>query len=40
MIPAQKNANHGRSGWVPLTNTSNTKRRTEPRSGEVSHLVL
>src|SRR6187549_1520114 len=29
IIPAQRKASHGSSGWVPLTNVSNTNRRGE-----------
>ena len=32
-IPAQKNASHGSSGWVPLTETSNSRLRGEPTAG-------
>ena len=39
-IPAQKNASHGSSGWVPLTNTSRTSPWGDSRSGEVSHDVV
>src|SRR4051794_734367 len=45
IIPAHRNASHGSSGCVPLTNVSNTKRRGErywPGAYHPlnSHLVL
>ena len=39
MMPAQRKASHGSSGWVPLTNTLNTSPRGEPDGGDSSHEV-
>ena len=37
IIPAHRNASHGNSGWVPLTNTLNSRPRGELVGGLVSH---
>ena len=39
MIPAHRNASHGSSGWVPLTNVSNSRPRGERPVGLNSQAV-